>query len=212
MVSVAFGASAHAQHHGISVTAFSDFALISAEPRLRSVSLHAGWTVVAWDGADGVSIADVLGDVAEQVDVIYEWVAETQTWRSHRPGAPAVVSAFDTFTRGATYWVRAAEAVAWAIVAGPLEPPAPAPIRLHSGWTEVVWPGADGVAISEALGEDVVGRVDVIYQWLAETQTWRSHRPGAPPVLSAFDTFQTGAGYWIAVTEAIDWTVPLAPA
>ena len=40
---------------------------------------------------------------------------------------------------------------------------------------------------------------------------WRSHRPGAPPILSAFDTFQAGASYWIAVTEAIDWTVPLAP-
>ena len=79
----------------LTVQTFSDFALITSEPRLRDVPLHAGWNVVAWDGADGAGIADALGDVAGQVDVIYQWVAETQTWRSHRPGAPPARSAFD---------------------------------------------------------------------------------------------------------------------
>ena len=194
----------------VSVSAFGDFALISAAPRLRTIPLHAGWNVVVWDGADGASIADALGHVGDQVDVIYQWVAETQAWRSHRPGAPLIPSAFDTFGRGATYWIRAGEAAEWTVVAGPLEPPATDPIRLHPRWTEVVWRGTDGVAIGVAFGA-LLDRVEVIYQWDAETQAWRSHRPGAPPALSAFDSFQTGAGYWIAVAEAIDWTVPLAP-
>ncbi len=194
----------------VSVSAFSDFALISAEPRLRTIPLHAGWSVVIWDGSDGAAISDALGDVADQVDVIYQWVAETQTWRSHRPGAPPILSAFDTFTRGATYWVRAGAPIEWTVVGGPIEPPAAEALRLHPRWTEVVWRGADGTSIAGAFGARL-DRVEVIYQWLAATQTWRSHRPGAPPILSAFDTFQTGASYWIAVTQAIDWTVPLAP-
>ena len=189
----------------VSVSAFSDFALVTTEPRLQVVPLHADWTVVVWDGADGASISDALGDVADHVDVIYQWVAETQTWRSRRPGAP-ILSAFDSFTRGATYWVRSSEAVEWTIVAGPLEPPAAGPVRLHDRWTEVVWAGPDGAPIAEALG-DILDQVEVVYQWLGETQTWGSFRPGGPAFLNAFDTFASGGSYWIAVTEPVEWTI-----
>jgi nucleotidyltransferase/DNA polymerase involved in DNA repair len=104
----------------LAVSSFSDFALVTGEPRLQVLPLHAGWNVVIWDGADGAGIAGALGDVAGQVDVIYQWVAETQTWRSHRPGAPAVLSAFDTFEAGASYWIAVAEAIDWTV---PLAPP-----------------------------------------------------------------------------------------
>ena len=191
----------------VSVYAFSDFALVSTTPRTQTVALHADWNVVVWDGADGASIPDALGDIAGQVDVIYQWLAETQTWRSHRPAGPPILSAFDTFTRGATYWIRSSEAAEWTVVGGPLEPPAAEPTRLHSGWTEVVWRGADGAAIAEAFGADVFPQVEVIYRWLAETQTWGSFRPGAPAFLNAFDTFAAGGSYWIAVAEAVEWTV-----
>ena len=95
----------------VSVSAFGDFSLVTAPPRLRVLSLHADWNVVVWDGADGAAIADALGEVAGQVDVIYQWVAATQSWRSHRPAAPPFLSAFDRFTRGAIYWIRASDAV-----------------------------------------------------------------------------------------------------
>ena len=201
----------------VSVQSFSDFALVTATPRTQTVALHAGWTVVVWDGADGASILDALGgmgasaggsDVSAQVGVVYYWLAETQTWGSFRPGAPAFLNAFDSFTRGATYWVRSSEAVEWTVVGGPLEPPAAEPTRLHPRWTEVVWRGADGAAIAEAFGADVFPQVEVIYRWLAETQTWGSFRPGAPAFLNAFDTFASGASYWIAVAEAVDWAAP----
>ena len=82
----------------VTVSAFSDFALITTAPRLQTIALHAGWNVVGWDGADGAPVLDALGD-ATQVDVVYRWVAETQTWRSFRPGAPVIQNGFDTFTR-----------------------------------------------------------------------------------------------------------------
>ena len=160
-----------------------------------------------WDGADGASIPDALGDIAGQVDVIYQWLAETQTWRSHRPAGPPIRSAFDTFTRGATYWIRSSDAVEWTVVGGPLEPPAAEPTRLHFRWTEVVWRGADGADITEALGADVLPQVEVIYRWVAEAQSWARFRPGAPAFLNAFDTFATGGSYWIAVAEEVEWTV-----
>ena len=108
----------------VTVQQFSDFALATATPRLQTIALHAGWTVVVWDGADGASIPDALGDIAGQVDVVYQWLAETQTWRSHRPAGPAILSAFDTFERGASYWVQSSDAVEWTVVGGPVEPPA----------------------------------------------------------------------------------------
>ena len=45
----------------VSVSAFSDFSLVTAPPRLQVLPLHDGWTVVVWDGADGASIPDALG-------------------------------------------------------------------------------------------------------------------------------------------------------
>ena len=191
----------------VTVQAFSDFSLITSTPRTQTVALHADWNVVVWDGADGASIPDALGDIAGQVDVIYQWLAETQTWRSHRPAGPPILSAFDTFTRGATYWIRSSEAVEWTVVGGPLEPTTTEPIRLHHRWTEVVWRGADGALITEALGPDLLPQVEVIYRWLAETQSWGSFRPGAPAFLNAFDTFASGGSYWIAVAEGVEWTV-----
>ena len=200
----------------VSVQAFGDFALVTATPRLQTIGLHAGWTVVVWDGADGASIPDALGglgasaggsDVSAQVGVIYHWLAETQTWASFRPGAPAFLNGFDTFERGASYWVRSSDAVEWTVVGGPLEPPAAEPTRLHPRWTEVVWRGADGAAIAEAFGADVFPQVEVIYRWLAETQTWGSFRPGVPAFLNAFDTFATGGSYWVAVAEEVEWVV-----
>ena len=191
----------------VTVQQFSDFSLVTATPRTQTVALHSDWNVVVWDGADGASIPDALGDIAGQVDVIYQWLAETQTWRSHRPAGPPIRSAFDTFTRGATYWIRSSDAVEWTVVGGPLEPPAAEPTRLHFRWTEVVWRGADGAPITEALGPDVLPQVEVVYRWLAETQSWGSFRPGVPAFLSAFDTFATGGSYWIAVAEEVEWTV-----
>ena len=191
----------------VSVQQFSDFALVSTTPRLQTIALPGGWTVVVWDGADGASIPDALGDIAGQVDVIYQWLAETQTWRSHRPAGPPIRSAFDTFTRGASYWVRSSDAVEWTVVGGPLEPPAAEPTRLHPRWTEVVWRGADGADIAEALGADVLPQVEVIYRWVVETQSWARFRPGGPAFLNAFDTFATGGSYWIAVAEGVEWAV-----
>ena len=104
----------------LSVSAFSDFALIASEPRLVVLPLHADWNVVAWDGADGADIADALGDHADPVGVVYRWDAETQTWLSHRPGAPPILSAFDTFQTGASYWIAVTEAIDSTV---PLAPP-----------------------------------------------------------------------------------------
>ena len=190
----------------VTVQQFSDFSLVTATPRTQTVALHSDWNVVVWDGADGASIPDALGDIAGQVDVIYQWLAETQTWRSHRPAGPPIRSAFDTFTRGATYWIRSSDAVEWTVVGGPLEPPAAEPTRLHFRWTEVVWRGADGAAITEALGGRApagrsglpLARRDAVVGQLP---------PRRPAFLSAFDTFATGGSYWIAVAEEVEWTV-----
>ena len=86
------------------MSAFSDFALVTTPPRLRTVPLHAGWTVVVWDG---------------RAAVIYQWVAEAQSWRSYRPGAPAILSAFDTFASGASYWIAVTEAIDWTVALAP---------------------------------------------------------------------------------------------
>ena len=82
-------------------------------PATDPIRLHLRWTEVVWRGADGAPIAEAFGAAAGELEVVYHWDAETQTWGSYRPGAPAFVNAFDSFTAGASYWIAVAEAVDW---------------------------------------------------------------------------------------------------
>ncbi|MBN9493417.1 Ig-like domain repeat protein [bacterium] len=80
-----------------------------------SITLSGLWTLVAWPGATGTSVADALSggvdacgnDITGQVAVIWGFNASTQTYHAYFPDAVNVPGANDlsTLTQGLGYWI-----------------------------------------------------------------------------------------------------------
>ena len=95
--------------------------------------------------------------------------------------------------------------------------PAVMELVLSPTWTSFEWPGADAIAIGDALRDGGIadGVVVVVYHWDEATGSWLGHFPGLEevPGLNTLTTFAHGQTYWMAVTEPVTWTVPAgAPA
>ena len=91
-----------------------------------------------------------------------------------------------------------------------------AEIALDAGWNTFAWPGADGVAIADALGgdgdlaNDISASVAALYGWDEEASAWLAFFPGLGdvPGVNTLATLDQGGAYWIAVTEPVTWSVP----
>ena len=84
-------------------------------------------------------------------------------------------------------------------------------IALTPGWTSFEWPGPDGIAVADALRDGgLADTVIVIYHWDETSSTWLAFFPGLEdePGLNSLATLRTGTAYWIAVSEAVSWTIP----
>ena len=87
-------------------------------------------------------------------------------------------------------------------------------IALEPGWTSFEWPGADGLAIAEALRDgDIADRVVVIYVWSEEVRTWLAFFPGLEdvPGINTLTALNRGSTYWIAVGEPVTWSLETTP-
>ena len=82
-------------------------------------------------------------------------------------------------------------------------------LALSPTWTSFEWPGADGAAIADALPDMVVA----IYTWDEAAGRWLGYLPDLTdvPGLNTLAALQSGATYWVAVEEAVSWTVHVAP-
>ena len=86
-------------------------------------------------------------------------------------------------------------------------------LELSPTWTSVEWPGVDGAAVSDALGEGgIADDVVVIYHRDETTGIWLAYFPDLVdvPGLNTLTTLTTGETYWIAVSEPVTWTVETA--
>ncbi len=91
-----------------------------------------------------------------------------------------------------------------------------AEITLDAGWNTFAWPGADGVAIADALrgdgdlANDISAAVAALYGWAGDAGGWLAFFPGLGdvPGINTLATLDQGDAYWIAVAEPVTWTVP----
>ena len=90
----------------------------------------------------------------------------------------------------------------------------PQAIALTPVWTSIEWPGSDGIAIADALRDGgLADTVIVVYHWHEDARTWLAFFPGLEdvPGLNSLATLSHGATYWVAVSEAVSWTIPPPP-
>ncbi|MGK2965753.1 MAG: hypothetical protein ACSLFM_09105, partial [Tepidiformaceae bacterium] len=84
----------------------------------EALDLSAGWNLVVWPGADGISPTDALAagtpSLTGKVSAIYGWVASTQSWLSYFPlvnDAPPALQNLTALNNGDAYWMYLLEAV-----------------------------------------------------------------------------------------------------
>ena len=77
----------------------------------------SGFNKIEWPGADGVSIADALGDIMDRVAVVYAWNATAETWLIYVPDLLEVpgLNTLTALEQGHTYWIAATEPVTWTV-------------------------------------------------------------------------------------------------
>ena len=99
----------------------------STEPTRGLVKLRTGWNLVAWSGADGAAIGDVVKGIGWSLRTVRRWDAANQqwvTWTSPERSAQVIAntgadqSADDDadapgIRRGEALWIEVARAVNW---------------------------------------------------------------------------------------------------
>ena len=99
----------------------------STEPTRGLVKLRTGWNLVAWSGADGAAIGDVVKGIGWSLRTVRWWDAATQqwvTWTSPERSAQVIANAgadqdagdgakTPGIRRGEALWIEVARAVNW---------------------------------------------------------------------------------------------------
>lgn len=82
-------------------------------PATVDVTLTFRWSLITWNGADGMTPAAALqgpagaADITSKVTAMYGWDAATQAWRAYFPAGAGVPGANDltALRTGSAYWV-----------------------------------------------------------------------------------------------------------
>ena len=98
----------------------------STEPTRGLVKLRTGWNLVAWSGADGAAIGDVVKGIGWSLRTVRRWDAANQqwvTWTSPERSAQVIASTgadqdadddeMPGIRRGEALWIEVARAVNW---------------------------------------------------------------------------------------------------
>ena len=99
----------------------------STEPTRGLVKLRTGWNLVAWSGADGAAIGDVVKGIGWSLRTVRHWDAATQqwiTWTSPERSAQVIANTgadqeagdnaeMPGIRRGEALWIEVARAVNW---------------------------------------------------------------------------------------------------
>ncbi|MBI2765815.1 MAG: hypothetical protein HYX53_07885 [Chloroflexi bacterium] len=99
-------------------------------PETAAITLTPGWTLVTWQGGDGMTPADALRgagasgtgtDISAEVSAMYRWDAAGQRWQAYFPGSANIAGASDlaALRTGEAYWValKGAAPVSWVMQA-----------------------------------------------------------------------------------------------
>ena len=169
--------------------------------------LGAGFTATGWFGPE-TAVETALLVVANRLNVVFRFDAESQTWVTFRPGLP-FLSSFDTLRHGDAIWVLLGEGptVLWPQPATEEEPGATVRVlELASPLNFSTWSGP-ATPIANALA-GIEDRVETVFRWDRRTRQFELIFPilaivSTPPVLQPHDIL------WLRLTAPATWSQPL---
>ncbi len=77
------------------------------------LDLPAGFSLVAWNGADGMAIDEAIAAIADGVEAVFVWDGAAAMYRSYRPGAPVATNTVTTLQAGEGVWLKLRASVQW---------------------------------------------------------------------------------------------------
>ena len=167
---------------------------------MPATALASGWNLISLPAqpADS-SIASVLSSIAGSYQVV--WAYNGQAWQVYDPSDPGG-STLTTMQAGNGYWIKMTEKNTLP-VSGTVPPSS---VTLLPGWNLVGYNGASCAAASSALS-GLANNFQVL--WGYPSQAWASYDPVNGALPSGF-LLCPGAGYWIDVSSAAPWTLPVS--
>jgi hypothetical protein len=84
---------------------------VSAET--TTLDLPAGYSQVAWNGANGMAVDTAIGAIVDAVEAVFVWDADAATYRTYRPGAPDALNTVTTLRAGEGVWLKLSASVQW---------------------------------------------------------------------------------------------------
>ena len=77
------------------------------------LELPAGYSLVTWEGANGIAVDAAIGAIVESVEAVFVWDADAAMYRTYRPGAPSVLNTMTTLRSGEGVWLKLRASVQW---------------------------------------------------------------------------------------------------
>ena len=78
-----------------------------------TLELPAGYSLVAWNGANGIAVDEAIAAIAETVEAVFVWDADAAMYRTFRPGAPSAVNTVTSLRAGEGVWLKLSAPVQW---------------------------------------------------------------------------------------------------
>jgi hypothetical protein len=158
------------------------------------ITLAKGWNLISLPLVpSNSSVEAVLSGVLDDLDVVWSYDTETETWFSYSPGAPSTLT---QMVDGKGYWVKMNAATTLIVDGTELPPPPELPpaYKVVPGWNLIGFKETTTMTASDYLAGVTWVRMYAFYNGRYYI------------VLPAHDMVP-GRGYWIAVTEE-GWIYP----
>lgn len=162
---------------------------ITPEPVDNTIDLDEGWNLISLMLIpDDDNIENVLSEVMANVDVVWAYDAETESWTSYDPDAG--YNPLQTMEDGKGYWINMEASDTLTVYGSEHVEPGytPRTYDVYVGWNLIGFKETTIMTRSEYLGS-----TDLI--------TDRCYEGAAYNVIRSSDYMTPGYGYWLAVTE-----------
>jgi hypothetical protein len=197
--------------------ASSDYPLPAARPRLvvelteatshsHALALRPGLNMVSVPVLpDDASLEAVFAPIAD--DLVRIWAFDESwtgdAWRLYQPGHQGSTLQALGVERG--YWVEMKNGTTLTIQ-GAIQ--LRTTVSLNAGWNFVGYPSTAERDIGLAL-EEIADALELVWYYDATdaADPWKRYNPTAPAWSNDLLTMSPGRGYWIATSEACQWTV-----
>lgn len=163
--------------------------------------LQPGFNLVGWTQA-AAPIDEVFAALGDRASALFAWDAAGERFLSARRSGPAFLNDLTGVVPGQGLWafIDGATALFWT---HPVLTPAPA-VMLAAGLNLVAWLGPEAFPAPDAFA-DVPGLTSV-HAFDATRGQFSVYRPSGLALLNDLAEVQTGAGLWVDVSRATEWT------